>query len=205
MDPYVKSFLLMFVLLNPFTMSVYLLSLVRTLSAGELLRQLSRAATISLGLFLLFAVFGDRIFEDFLQVRFASFLAFGGITFLIIGIRLILGAGPAIEATQPESGQTSASIAMPYIVGPGTISASVLAGARLGPAGASLTITAALVAAVTMIVIFKLVHDAVRSRNARLLDRYSAIAGRITALFTGTFAIEMLFTAAETWIAGFAR
>lgn len=200
MDAFTKSVLLLFVLLNPFTMSVYLLELIRALKFPDFANQLVRAGAISLLVFLIFASAGDRIFQDFLQVRFSSFLIFGGITFLIIGVRLILGVGPPVEALRPQSGQVSGAIAMPFIVGPGTISASVMTGNRLELIFSVLAIALALCSAIAAILIIKRLHDYVRDRNERLIQRYTDIAGRVTALFTGTFAIEMILMGIEGWL-----
>lgn len=201
MEAFADSFLLLFVLLNPFILSVYLAELVKSLSFAQFARQLLRAYLISLAVFVLFAWGGDAIFEDVLQVRFASFLIFGGITFLIIGIRLIMGIAPPVDAPGPDSQHASSAIAMPFIVGPGTISASVLAGSRLELVAAGTAIAAALAAALVAMLVIKALHDFVRSRNEILISRYSEIAGRVTALFTGSFAIEMILAGVERWLA----
>jgi len=202
MDSFIRAFLLLFVLLNPFIMSVYLGELVSDLDLRTLARHLLRGAGISLIVFLFFAWAGNAVFEDVLQVRFSSFLVFGGITFLIIGIRLILGVGPAVRTLKPDAEEISASIAMPLIVGPGTISASVIAGTRLPLPLAAAAITLALAAAMAAILLFKRVTDFVRERNEPLVARYTEVAGRITALFTGTFAVEMIFNGINGWMRG---
>lgn len=201
MEAFTKSFLLLFVLLNPFILSVYLLDLVEGLSLAHFARQLLLAFAISLAIFLLFAWGGEAIFEDVLQVHFASFLVFGGITFLLVGIRLILGIGPPVETPRDPSQHSAASIAIPFVVGPGTISASVLAGTRLDLPAAGTAIASALAAALAAMLVIKALHDFVRTRNEVLIARYSEIAGRVTALFTGAFAIEMILSGVERWIA----
>jgi multiple antibiotic resistance protein len=201
MEAFTKSALLLFVLLNPFILSVYLLALVKALPLAEFVRQLSLAGLISLVVFVLFAWGGESIFDDVLQVRFASFLVFGGITFLIVGTRLILGGDPPVDAPGPDFRHTPAAIAMPFLIGPGTISASVLAGSRLDLAAATAAIAVALVAALGAMLGIKALHDFVRTRNEALIARYSEIAGRVTALFTGSFAIEMILSGVERWLA----
>lgn len=200
MDTFTRSCLLLFVLLNPFTMSVYLRDVLQKLEILPLARQLFRAGAISFVVFVVFALAGDVIFADILQVRFSSFLVFGGITFLIIGIRLIIGAGPAIEGLRVEGGQISGAIAMPFMIGPGTISASVLAGSRLHPVLAVLSILIALAAALSAILIVKRLYDVVQKRNEKLVQRYTEVAGRVTALFTGSFAIEMILNGVASWL-----
>ena len=200
LSSFTRSFLLLFVLLNPFLMSVYLVEVIKALDLRSFVQQLGRAAVISFVVFALFAWAGEEIFEDVLQVRFFAFLIFGGITFLIIGVRL-LGHAPTAHVPPPSGHEVAASIAMPYIVGPGTISAAVLAGARLDPVQAVLAIGLALGVAVGAIVGVKYVHDFVSSRNERLVRRYTEIAGRVTGLFSGTFAIDMILRGLEGWLA----
>lgn len=49
----------------------------------------------------------------------------------------------------------------------------------------------------------KAIHDYVRPRHERLIESYVEIAGRITALFTGTFPIEMIMQGLLSWARGF--
>lgn len=201
MDAFNKIFLMLFVLLNPFTMSIYLIELVKAFDFPKFARVLLWASAMSLIVFIAFALSGEALFEDVFQVRFFSFQIFGGITFLIIGIRLILGSGPSVGALRPDAEHLSGAVAMPFIVGPGTISASVLAGTRLDPVMACSAIVLALTVAVVAILAFKLIHDYVRQYNESFLQRYTEVAGRITALFTGSFAVDLIVRGIEGWMA----
>jgi multiple antibiotic resistance protein len=200
LDSFTRSFLMLFVLLNPFILSVYLLELVKALSFHRFAAQLLRASIISFVVFATFALTGDALFTNVLQVRFFSFLIFGGITFLIVGIRLITVGVMAVKLG-PDDEQVAVSIAMPFMIGPGTISASVLAGARLTRGEALLAIALALAATLVAMLVLKWAHDVVTQYNERLVRRYTEIAGRATALFTGSFAIDMLLRGFEGWLA----
>jgi multiple antibiotic resistance protein len=182
-------------------MSVYLLSLIKEVPIGQFIRIMLRAGVISFIVFFLFAWLGEVIFDDVLQVRFLAFMIFGGITFLVIGVRLILGIGPLMSCINPHSEEVAGAIAMPFIVGPGTISASVIAGTQLRLAKSSLAIALGLALALGSMFIFKKVHDYVKTRSERYVERYVEIAGRITALFTGSFAVDMILKGIERWIA----
>ena len=200
MEIFGQSALLIFILLNPFIMSIYLLNLITGVDMKTFSRLMLRAGLISFAVFLLFAWLGNFIFDNVLQIRFLAFQIFGGITFLIIGTRLILGIGPAIDTINPQSREVVGAIAMPFIVGPGTISASVIAGTDLGAPLASLAIALGLGAALGSMVVFKQLHDYVQTRYERYMERYVEIAGRITALFTGSFAVDMIFKGIELWM-----
>lgn len=201
MEQFTQTALLIFVLLNPFIMSIYLLSLVKWVDMHSFSKLMLRAGIISYIVFFMFAWLGEVIFDSVLQIRFLAFMIFGGITFLIIGIRLILGMGPPIEAINPQSKEVVGAIAMPFIVGPGTISASVIAGTELGLSRASLALALGLGLALGSMILFKKIHDFVQARYERYVERYVEIAGRIAALFTGSFAIDMILRGIERWVA----
>lgn len=200
MEQFTQSILLIFVLLNPFIMSVYLLSVIKEVQIGQFSSIMIRAGFISFAVFFLFAWLGEVIFDNVLQVRFLAFMIFGGITFLIIGVRLILGIGPPISSINPQSSEIAGAIAMPFIVGPGTISASVIAGTQLGLLRSTLAIAVGLTLALGSMILFKMLHDFVQTRKERYVERYVEIAGRITALFTGSFAVDMILKGIERWI-----
>ena len=79
LEPHLASFLLLFALLNPFLMSIYLIDLITDLDMRVFVRVLVRGALISGVVFMLFAWGGDAIFSRYLQVRVASLQVFGGI------------------------------------------------------------------------------------------------------------------------------
>ncbi len=200
MDSYLRSFLLLFALLNPFLMSIYLIDLITDLPARMFLRVLTRGAIISGVVFWLFAWGGEAIFSNVLNVHFASFQVFGGIVFLLIGIRFLFNGVDAFRMIRGAPEHLAGSIAMPFMIGPGTVSASVVVGARLSATGAALVIAATLVASVLLVVLLKLAHDYIKEQNARIVDRYIEIVGRISALLIGTFAMEMIFAGVGTWL-----
>jgi len=199
-EPHVSSFLLLFALLNPFLMSVYLMDLITDLPRPMFVRVLARGALISAAVFALFAWSGDALFSDVLHVRFASFQVFGGLIFLLIGARFVFTGADAMRAMRGQPEHLAGSIAMPFMIGPGTVSASVVVGARLPVLDAIGVIALTLTATVALVAAIKLTHDFLKERNARLIDRYVEIVGRISALLIGTFAVEMIFEGVGTWL-----
>jgi len=198
-DPHATSFLLLFALLNPFLMSIYLIDLITDLGPRVFVRLLARGAMISGVVFMLFAWGGDAIFSQYLQVRFASFQVFGGIVFLLIGVRFVFSGADAMRTVRGQPEHIAGSIAMPFTIGPGTVSASVVIGARLvRNAAAVILITLALT--VLLVIAIKIAHDYVRERNARIIDRYMEIVGRLSALLIGTIAVEMVFEGLGSWL-----
>lgn len=199
-DQIIRSAALLFVLLNPFLLSVYLLDMFRRLEAKTFASVMLRGATISTAVFLLFGWLGESIFRDVLQVRFASFLVFGGVIFLLVGIRFVFQGPEAVELLRGEPQHIAASVAMPFMIGPGTINASILAGYRLPFPQAAIAIVSAVVTTAVLVILLKHVYDWVKQRHEGIVSRYVELCGRISALIIGTFAVEMIFLGIEQWM-----
>ena len=197
---FASSVLLLLMLLNPFLLIIYLIDLMQELSDRAFSQVLIRAGLISGVVFIIVALAGDALFTHVLQVQFASFQIFGGIIFLLIGIQFMFTGPEAIRKMRGKPEHIAGAIAMPIMIGPTTVSASILAGSRLPPLWAATAIVVAMVVTVTTLLLLKRLHDVVRPRNARLIERYLEIMGRVTALVIGTFAIDMIMRGVQTWL-----
>lgn len=200
MDPFTKSFLLLFMLLNPFLLIIYLVDLVQEMEFRDFSRVLNRAGWISSGIFIVFALLGDLIFQNLLQVQFASFQIFGGIIFLVIGMQFVFKGPDAIKSMRGKPEHIAGSIAMPIMIGPGTVSASILAGQKLQPLWAIAAVLLAVGLVVIIMIGLKKLHDIVRTRHEPLIERYVEVAGRVVALVIGTYSIEMIMQGLSHWM-----
>lgn len=199
-QPFLGSMALLLILLNPFLLILYLTDLVQDLDRATFRLVLIRAGVISSGVFALFALLGDALFSEVLQARFASFQVFGGIIFLLIGIQFIFNGPGALRSMRGAPEHIAGSVALPIMIGPGTISASILAGGRLPPGLAVAAILLAVAITVLIILLLKDLYDFVLPRNARLVERYIEVMGRVTALVVGTFSIEMIMQGIAGWL-----
>lgn len=197
---FIDSVTLMLVLFNPLLMSAYLHDVMNQLSGREFMRVVGRAFVISGIVFMLFAAVGDNLFSRVLQVRFSAFLIFGGVVFLLIAVRYIVTGAEMIGKLRGEKEHLAGAIAMPFMIGPGTISASVLMGTRLPLWGAGVAIGIALLVSCLLLVIMKWLFDVMQQQNERLVERYAEIIGRASALLIGTIAIEMIFKGVDLWL-----
>jgi small neutral amino acid transporter SnatA (MarC family) len=200
LDDLVKNATLLFVLLNPFLLAVYLLGIMRELSLSTFSWMLVRAGTISAVIFCIFAVMGDYFFSDILHVRFAAFLLFGGIIFMIIGIRFVFEGPNAVELLRGPPEHISRSVAIPFMIGPGTINASIFAGSKSTILGGLVAVVGAVVLTVIIVVGLKMLHDYVSRKNEAVVQRYADLCGRISALVIGTMSVEMIFQGIEGWL-----
>lgn len=197
---FINSFLLLYVLLNPFLMSVYLMDLIRGLHVKIFYRVLTRGSLISVVIFILCAWGGDAIFEDVFQVRFASFLIFGGVVFIIISTRYVFQGSDAIAQIRGKPEHIAGSIAMPFMIGPGTVSASMIIGSRLNFLQSTLIILAVMISVIVSLLILKFIHDYVQKKKEELVERYIDIVGRLSALLAGTIAVDMILNGISLWL-----
>lgn len=196
----VKASLLLFVMLNPFLLSIYLHDLFEDMERRVFFRVMTRGALIATTVFIAFAAAGDRIFADVMGVRFASFQIFGGLVFAIIGFRYVFDGPNALRQLRGKPEHVAGSVAMPVLIGPGTVSASVVVGTRgtLIEAVVAIVITLALV--VASVFVLKAVFDAVKKSREELAGRYMDIVGRISALVIGTISVEMILQGLDSWL-----
>ena len=203
MTELVRSGALLLVLLNPFLVIVYLIDIMQKLDRRQFRNVLIRAGLIATAVFCSFAILGDAIFSDIVQANFASFQIFGGIVFLLIGIQFVFRGPTTIEILRGESEHLVGAIAMPVLIGPGTISASVIIGKRHDYLIACVAVLLAVIISIIIMLLLKSVYDAVRPRQERLVQRYIEIAGRITALYVGTVSVEMIMQGLRSWATTF--
>ncbi len=199
MDSFFQMIILMIMLLNPFLLVIYLVEIIKTISLKEFAGILGLAGVISSTVFIAFAITGEIIFQSFIHAKFESFQIFGGIVFLLISINFMFNGNAAISSLRGDSQDKVGAIAMPILIGPGSLNVSVLAGKNLGGLNASLAIIIAVTFTIGVLILLKVVHDIVLPKNARVIDRYVSVMGKVTSLYLGTVAIQMLMSGIKDW------
>lgn len=96
--------------------------------------------------------------------------------------------------------QLAGTVAMPFMIGPGTVSASVFAGSRLSPLLAIICIAASLLISMVLLIFLKYLHDVVAKRQEALVERYVEVMGRVSALIMGTIAVKMVIKGIDMWL-----
>jgi multiple antibiotic resistance protein len=140
----------------------------------------------------LFAWGGEAIFNRYLNVRFESFQIFGGIIFLVIGYRYVFQGAGTIGEIRGAPEYLAATVAMPFMIGPGTISAAVVTGMSLPMLGVVVVISLTLFLTCSILILMKYAHDNLRDKHAKYVDYYFDIVGRLSALLIGTIAVDMI-------------
>lgn len=191
-SPFISTFILFFSLLNPFLMSIYMIGLIRHTETKVFNKALIQGGLIAYVVFLLFAWGGEAIFNRYLNVRFESFLIFGGLIFLVIGYRYVFQGADTIGEMRGAPEHLAGTVAMPFMIGPGTISAAVVTGMSMSLVEAAIVIALVLFLCCSVLIAMKFSHDHLRYSHAKYIDRYFDIVGRLAALLIGTIAVDMI-------------
>ena len=191
---YLHAFALFFSLLNPFLMSIYMIGMIRNSEAKVFNKALIQGCLIAFVVFVLFAWGGETIFSKYLNVRFEAFQIFGGLIFLVIGYRYVFQGADTIGEMRGAPEHLAGTIAMPFMIGPGTISAAVVTGMSMSIGEATLVIGLTLFLSCSILILMKFSHDHLRYKHAKYIDRYFDIVGRLSALLIGTIAVDMIVT-----------
>jgi multiple antibiotic resistance protein len=200
MSEALPAFSLFFALMNPFLVGVYIIDFIRTLESRQFSAVLMRGGFIACCVFIIFALAGDRVFNA-IGIRFGAFQVFGGIVFILIAIRAVFQGAESQIAIRGPPEHLAGAIAMPFLIGPATVSASVLIGVQVGPLISSAIIVTAMILTIGMVIGGKLIYDKLQRTNARLAERYIEIAGRVAAMIMGSIAVDMVWTGLSRLIA----
>lgn len=182
-------------------MSIYMIGLIRHTETKVFNKGLIQGGCIAYLVFLLFAWGGEAIFSNYLNVRFESFQIFGGLIFLVIGYRYVFQGADTIGEMRGAPEHLAGTVAMPFMVGPGTISAAVVTGMSMSIGEAALVIAFTMFLTCGILILMKFSHDHLRYKHSKYIDRYFDIVGRLSALLIGTIAIDMIVTGITRLIA----
>lgn len=192
--------LLLLILINPFSQTLYLKELIDTMKLREFFGVHLRATLLSFSVFAVFAVFGETILTNIFQVRLAALQIFGGLVNIYIAYRYIT-AGPGSNVLFKGSVTDLApTIALPYMVGPGTLWTSILIGNHFHDVIALALIAAVLVFNMAFVLGSKIVFDRTTGRQETMLGKYFSVLMRTVALLVGGVGVEMLIQGVESAI-----
>lgn len=185
-------FLFMLILLNPFAQTLYLAELIARLNFREFAQVHLRASLLSLGVFILFALVGDFLLQEVFSVSLAALQIFGGMIILMVAFRYITVGPEANLLFRGNLAELAPNIALPYMIGPGTIWLSILIGKENPALMSSAMILGVLAINSAFLLIVHLVIGNLRRFRDSLLGKYFSILMRLNALFIGAIGVEMV-------------
>ncbi|MCA1759638.1 MAG: hypothetical protein LC658_07695, partial [Bacteroidales bacterium] len=122
----ISSIIEFLVMLNPFALFLYLEPVRKDLTFKNFSRVILKASLISFIICLVFFFSGDMIFRKVFHIDFESFRIFGGIIIFSFAYFFIMRGQKALFIIKENLDDLASEIALPFMVGAGTISLSIL-------------------------------------------------------------------------------
>jgi len=138
-----KAILALFIIVDPFGNIPIFMSLTEKMPKEQKRKVFNTATLVGFILLLAFAFAGQEIFSIF-GVSIFSFEVAGGILLLIIAIRILI-SGSLMEMNESPESIGAVPIAMPLLVGPGAITATIFNLQAYGVAVTALSVFAVLI------------------------------------------------------------
>jgi multiple antibiotic resistance protein len=181
------------IMLNPFALFLYLTPIRKNLSKEAFTKVILKASIISFFICFFFFFVGSYLFESVFKIHFDSFRIFGGIIIFSIAYLFIIRGEEAMIMMREDLDELASKIALPFMVGAGTISLSIL----LGQTNSDLmgTISLIIIFSINFFIIFSLktFRDSIEKKKIKILfDKQMGNLLRLNGFFIGAIGIDMV-------------
>ncbi len=191
----ITTILSFIVMINPFALFLYLTPVMNELEKKEFILVLIKASIISYVIILFFVLTGDFIFSYLFQIEFNSFRIFGGIVIFSFAYFYIVKGKKALIQLRGSLDDLAAEIAMPFMVGAGTISLAIIAAEQHSIAVNMVILPFILLINFFIIAGLKFTRDHIVQKRLRIaFDKSMGILLRITGFFVGAIGINMILS-----------
>lgn len=183
------------IMVNPFALFLYLNPIMEELEGKLFVRVLLKATLISYLIFVVFLVVGDTLFNRIFQINFESFRIFGGIVIFSYAYYYIVKGKKALLEIKENLDDLASEIALPFMVGAGTISLTILMRHEYSFPVSLALLTISMVISFLIILVLKFMKDRfTKSRLKVAFDKNIAIVLRLNSFFIGAIGIDMVIT-----------
>lgn len=197
-EDFVKMFSLLIsfvVMINPVALFLYLQPIMLELDHKEFRILLFKASATSFSIYLLFFLLGDVIFTEVFQINFEAFRIFGGIVLFSFAYFYIVKGQKAMLRMKENLDDLANEIALPFMVGAGTISLSILMKEKLDYTLGITNLILAVVASYMVVMGLKFIRDKLKKEKLRIaFDKNMEIVVRLNGFFVGAIGINMMHT-----------
>lgn len=183
------------VMLNPFALFLYLQPIMKELDDRTFTKVLLKANLISFGIYSIFLLFGDFIFNGLFQIHFDSFRIFGGIIIFSFAYLFIVKGERAMIQMKGDLDDLASNIALPFMVGAGTISLTILMTQKHNAIMAFGMLFGALLLNFLTIMLLKALRVQIEKRRFRVaFDKNMEVLLRLNGFLVGAIGIDMMIT-----------
>lgn len=190
-----SSIIEILVMLNPFALFLYLDPIRKDLTHRNFMLVILKATIISFIICMVFFLFGDQIFTRVFQIDFESFRIFGGIIIFSYAYFYIVKGQKALIMIKENLDDLASEIALPFMVGAGTISLSILLSHRHTLLIGSLTLVIIFSTNFLVLFLLKKLRDSIeRKKFKTAFDKNMEVLLRLNGFLIGAIGINMVLT-----------
>ncbi|MEQ6122424.1 MarC family protein [Reichenbachiella sp. MALMAid0571] len=183
------------VMLNPFALFLYLEPLRKDLSHKEFLIVIFKSSIISFTICLVFFFLGDTIFTSVFQINFESFRIFGGIIIFSYAYYYIVKGQKALIIIKENLDDLASEIALPFMVGAGSISLSIILSHRQSYVMGTGSLVLIFALNFAVIYTLKKLRDSIEKRKFKTaFDKNMEVLLRLNGFFIGAIGVNMVIT-----------
>ncbi|MFP4053375.1 MAG: MarC family protein [Phycisphaerae bacterium] len=190
-------------ILNPFALCLYVGGIIDDVNFRNFTVVLLRACAISLGAFIASALGGEFFLTQMLNIRPEAMRTFGGIIFLIAGYNYVMKGYRAAEMLRGSLEELPSAIALPFMIGAGSITQAILVGKQHTMLTTTLILTAGVVFSFLVIIGFAILREHMKASREAVFERYVNILARLNGLVIGAISVQMIVNGVhELWLEG---
>ncbi|MCX2739051.1 MarC family protein [Pontibacter anaerobius] len=202
----IAAILSFLVMLNPFALFLYLKPVMSDLSEADFRAVFLKASVISFSIFVVFLLLGDVVFQKVFRINFESFRIFGGIVLFSFAYIFIVQGKKAFIQIKGDLHDLASEIALPFMVGAGTISLTVLMSEELQLWQGVLSLFLIMLINFGFIMGMKQIRRSMGSKKVQLaFDKNMELLLRINGFFLGAIGIDMVVTGITHLINGIGK
>lgn len=191
----ISSVIAFLIMLNPFALFLYLEPVRKDLDHRSFIKVLTKASLISFAACLAFFYLGEAIFQSFFQIDFESFRIFGGIIIFSFAYYFIVKGQKALIIMKEDLDDLASEIALPFMVGAGTISLSILLSEVTDAVTGTFLLIFIFVINLLILIMLKRFRDLIETKKFKTaFDKNMEILLRLNGFFIGAIGVDMILT-----------
>jgi multiple antibiotic resistance protein len=180
-------------MINPFALFLYLNPVMRALNDVDFRKVIIKAGAISFAVLMIFLLLGEVIFSTVLKIRFESFRIFGGIVLFSFAYMYIVKGQKALLTLKENLDDLASEIALPFMVGAGTISLTLVVSEQFEEIMGTLIVAISVAMCVLTILFLKQFRRGLKKERLKVaFDKNMEILIRLNGFFVGAIGIDMI-------------
>jgi len=181
------------VMLNPFGLFFYLTPVKDHMKPKVFIDTFLKSSLMSTVIAILFYFFGEYFFINILKINFEAFRIFGGIIIFSLSFLYLIGGRRSIIVMKDNPGDQAAEIALPFMVGLGSISLIVITSRNMPGLPGFIAVISALLIHFFAAAGFLYARDKIKKTALKnYFEETITVMVRLNGFFIGTICVNMI-------------